>query len=347
MLSISGKRYKICKKIGSGTFGNVYSVLRDDNKKFAFKKFKKDALDLDVGVLREISILKMFQGNNQGVMKLLDIIILEDTIGIIMKEYMCDLRKLIINNDLRKSIKKKIFFKVLQTMNFLHSNDIIHRDIKPENILIDENYNPVIADYSLSKMFDENCKKETHTSKIATSGYRSPEVVQKISYNFKADSWSVGVVFYELFMGSLLNFDKDTDTILFLNKQTKNLKNTPLSNIIKGLLLINPKSRWSAEKALKNKFFKFTPPKIENKEKSNIINVTKTILEICMNFEYKKQVTLLSAQLYFNKTKCSAQSAVELACKIHETDPYDYISEEYPEEEMNILIGMDYNLFLI
>lgn len=346
MLSICGRSYKQIKEIGSGTFGIVYSVLRDDNKKFAFKKFKKDTLDLDIGVLREISILRMFQGNIDGVINLEDIIVLEDTIGIVMKEYIWDLSKLIENDILSKSQKKKIACKILQTVHFLHSHNIIHRDIKPENILLDENYNPVLADYSLSKLFYENSKKETHTSKFATCGYRSPEVISKKDYNLKVDSWSLGVVFYELFTGQILNFDKDIDSIKFLNIQKRRFKKTSLADLIKGLLIVNPNDRWSPRKALESDFFCYKPKNIHCDSNIKNIKVTKHVLEICKDLEYKKQFTPIAAQMYINKTQCSPYSAVELSFKINETEPYDYINEEYPEEELMILKRMNFNLFI-
>ena len=41
MQSTSGRFYKIGAELGSGTYGTVYSVTRDDGAHFAFKKFEK------------------------------------------------------------------------------------------------------------------------------------------------------------------------------------------------------------------------------------------------------------------------------------------------------------------
>jgi hypothetical protein len=38
MESLSGRKYEESKIIGNGTFGDVYTVLRDDGEEFAFKK---------------------------------------------------------------------------------------------------------------------------------------------------------------------------------------------------------------------------------------------------------------------------------------------------------------------
>ena len=71
MQSISGRIYEQGEKIGSGTFGSVYSVCRDDGESFAFKKFERTSSDLDLGAIREISILKIFQNSSDtGIIKL-------------------------------------------------------------------------------------------------------------------------------------------------------------------------------------------------------------------------------------------------------------------------------------
>ncbi|KAF8715399.1 hypothetical protein HU200_027042 [Digitaria exilis] len=55
---------------------------------------------------------------------------------------------------------------IARGLRFLHNKGIIHRDLKPHNVLLDENFNPKIADFDLMRM----CNKEkTHesTEKIA------------------------------------------------------------------------------------------------------------------------------------------------------------------------------------
>ena len=51
MQSTSGRFYEMGPKLGSGTYGTVYSVTRDDGAYFAFKKFEKSSCDLDIGAL--------------------------------------------------------------------------------------------------------------------------------------------------------------------------------------------------------------------------------------------------------------------------------------------------------
>ena len=45
----------------------------------------------------------------------------------------------------------KLIHTVLEAINHIHSNGVVHRDLKPDNIMVDENNEPKIIDFGLSK----------------------------------------------------------------------------------------------------------------------------------------------------------------------------------------------------
>ena len=352
MQSTSGRFYEMGSELGSGTYGTVYSVTREDGAYFAFKKFEKSSSELDIGALREISILSMIKNIPAEccLMKMEDIIVMDDedqTVGIIMKRYNTDLHDVLTKKNLGKKDCKRIALKLLEAVFFLHNNGIIHRDIKPENILLDDNLNPVLTDFTLSKVFTGVCTQGTHTGNIATVTYRAPEVVAKKPYGFPADVWSLGVVFYELFTGKQLVVEKDKEALDLLYKQVPKFKKGNIGTMLRGLLCFDPKERWSARHALESKVFgdiviqplQIWTPMINCK-------VGNDVKDMCENFEAEKRVTIMAAQTYINITKCSVHSAVELACKFYETDPISSGTDDFAEEEMMILKNMNYNLFI-
>lgn len=88
----------------------------------------------------------------------------------------------------------------------LHKNNIIHRDIKSHNIFYTwtvhssklPNY-LVLGDYGESKILAKDCFAKTCRG---TPAWIAPEVfeanINKVSYTFAADVWSLGMVLYEL-----------------------------------------------------------------------------------------------------------------------------------------------------
>lgn len=352
MQSESGRIYEMGLKLGSGTYGTVYSVTRDDGAFFAFKKFEKSEDDLDIGALREISILSMLKNipSQYCLMKMEDIIVMNDeeqTVGIIMKRYNTDLYNALTKKNLGKKDCEHIALKLLEAVVFLHDNGIIHRDIKPENILLDDDLNPVLTDFTLSKVFTGVCSEGTHTGNIATATYRAPEVVAKKPYGFPADAWSLGVVFYELFSEKQLVIEKDKEALELFYKEVPKFNQGKIWTMMSGLLCFDPTERWSARHALESKVFgDIVIQPCEIWTPINNFKVENDVEDMCENFQAEKIVTRMAAQTYINITKCSVHSAVELACKFYETDPISSETEDFAEEEMMILKNMNYNLFV-
>ncbi|KAG8643512.1 hypothetical protein MANES_11G043400v8 [Manihot esculenta] len=98
---------------------------------------------------------------------------------------------------------------------YLHKYGIIHRDIKTDNILLDNNLEPKIADFSLSK-FLPNTDNISHITSVlkGTNIYVDPEYssIQKVSA--KSDIYSFGVVLLELITGrKLIDQQQNLDII--------------------------------------------------------------------------------------------------------------------------------------
>ncbi|KAL1138460.1 hypothetical protein AAG570_008524 [Ranatra chinensis] len=93
----------------------------------------------------------------------------------------------------------KYLFQVCSAVEFCHRNMVIHRDIKPENILLDIEGNIKLSDFGWSIQVRNNTPVKTL---CGTLEYLAPEVIRRQGYSFETDNWSVGVLCYELLVGS-------------------------------------------------------------------------------------------------------------------------------------------------
>ena len=100
-------------------------------------------------------------------------------------------------------IRQKIAIGTARGLAYLHYGvdpAIIHRDIKPSNILLDDSFEPEVADFGLARF---NSQGMTHfsTGVAGTLGYVAPEYALYGKLTERSDVSSFGVVLLELLSG--------------------------------------------------------------------------------------------------------------------------------------------------
>lgn len=100
--------------------------------------------------------------------------------------------------------------RLAEAINFAHAHGVLHRDIKPANVLVNQYGRPMLADFNISfrSATEEESEDETFGGTLA---FMAPEHLDAFDPAGKAtpadvdeqsDLYSLGIVVYELLMGS-------------------------------------------------------------------------------------------------------------------------------------------------
>ncbi|KAM5576432.1 putative serine/threonine-protein kinase CST [Rosa sericea] len=106
-----------------------------------------------------------------------------------------------VEEPLSWDIRLKIAIGAARGLNFLHSIQITHRDVKPSNILLDEDYNTKLSDFSLAKWGSADGELDVSTGVCGTIGYIDPEYLRTGHVCVKSDVYSFGVLLLEILTG--------------------------------------------------------------------------------------------------------------------------------------------------
>lgn len=96
----------------------------------------------------------------------------------------------------------KTLLPIARALDYAHKQKMIHRDVKPSNILLTESGEPMLSDFGVAKILEEDATADiTGTGVgIGTPEYMAPEQAEK-SIDHRADIYSLGTVLYELVTG--------------------------------------------------------------------------------------------------------------------------------------------------
>ncbi|KAK6621420.1 hypothetical protein RUM44_001227 [Polyplax serrata] len=285
--------YKVIGRIGEGAHG---IVLKAKNRKtgelVALKRMLNNKGDdkIHLTLLREIKSLQ--QVKSTYVIKLLEVITNGPSVILVLELMAGGLSTVLtdVNNPLTIPQMKAYSRMLLSGCAHLHKQSIMHRDLKPANLLIGYDGILRIADLGQARLI----KGRPYSHQIGSRWYRAPELLYgSRKYTSAVDIWSIGCIIAEmincspLFAGESdieqlaivikslgspseenwpgMHLLPDYGKIAFPKSKGKSWKtlipDSPPGalDLIKSLLLYNPKERLSCEMALNHSFFHVEP----------------------------------------------------------------------------------------
>ena len=201
VFTISRSDFDFLTPIGRGALGKVWRVIHKRTKlQVAIKEFVKEEIssrDSLNAILTERIILSAL--SNPFIININ--FAFQDKkklyLGLDLK-LGGDLRYHMLRRKFNESEIKFIFACVLQSLEYVHSKNIIHKDIKPENIILDDKGYAFLTDFGTSTLY----KPENSNETSGTPGYMAPEVICRQNHSFCSDFFGLGVILYENIIGS-------------------------------------------------------------------------------------------------------------------------------------------------
>ncbi|XP_019185434.1 PREDICTED: cysteine-rich receptor-like protein kinase 2 [Ipomoea nil] len=204
-LKAATKGFSEENKLGQGGFGDVYKGTLKNGDVVAVKKLAMISSRAKADFETEVRLITNVHHRN--LIRLLGCSAKGEEL-LLVYEYMANASlDRYIYGDKRGMLNWKqrvnIILGTAMGLVYLHHQFhvcIIHRDIKSSNILLDDDFQPKIADFGLARLLPQN-QSHVSTKFAGTLGYTAPEYAIHGHLSEKVDIYSFGIVILEIISG--------------------------------------------------------------------------------------------------------------------------------------------------
>jgi hypothetical protein len=250
-----GGRYRIDALIGRGGMSDVYRgmdvVLQ---RQVAIKILTDRSEDLRKRFLREAQ--SMARLNHTNIVGVYDAAQNDGVSYIVMELVQGRTLATISPSELTVHTALRYILELLEALAFAHENNVVHRDVKPANIMVLSSGAIKVMDFGLSRRTSEMSSVTNAGEIVGTIAYLSPERFLGKIADARSDLYSVGVVMYEVFTGTVpfKNESDDLVAVIFahVNEPPAALRTinpavpAPIERIVLRLLEKDPERRYAS-----------------------------------------------------------------------------------------------------
>ncbi|TET73790.1 MAG: serine/threonine protein kinase [Candidatus Aminicenantes bacterium] len=221
--SMFAGRYQIIEELGRGGMGSVYKVLDTElGEKVALKLLKPEIASDNLVIERFRNELKFARKiTHKHVCRMFHLGRYENTPYITMEFVSGEDLKSTLRRVGHLSIGKTVYIakQACEGLAEAHKLGVVHRDLKPQNIMIDKKGHTHIMDFGIARSLKTK-GVTTAGMIIGTPDYMSPEQVEGVQVDHRADIYAMGVILYEMLTGDL-PFEGKTPLSVALKHKTE------------------------------------------------------------------------------------------------------------------------------
>lgn len=226
------EKYKIVRKLGSGTVGQVYEAIHSlIGHRVALKVLSREmALRRDgmMLLLHEARVANSIRHPN--IVQMMDLAQTRDGLLYLVMELLegVDLSRFMsLRGPMPRLDSLDISLQLCSGLAAAHAEGVYHRDLKPQNIFLVNPDDPVptvkILDFGLSKVSRPGTRSLWYTggnTPVGTPLYIAPELARlDKKADHRADVYSLGVLLYQLWTGRLPFDSPSIEEVLRMHKE--------------------------------------------------------------------------------------------------------------------------------
>ena len=201
-------RYKLTKKIGSGSFGSIYCA-EYDNKLYAIKfedKHRDNLLENEATIMSYLHCPGIPAVKSYGCSSDYNVLVME-----LMGKSLEDIFENLTVKKLSVRCVCNIGYQIIEILEFIHNKHVIHRDIKPDNFVLGRNDKKkyiYLLDFGLSKKY-RSSKTLKHYTLVknkhltGTARYASINALNGLTQSRRDDLEAVGYLLLYFLRGKL------------------------------------------------------------------------------------------------------------------------------------------------
>jgi CheY-like chemotaxis protein len=200
MTPLLGGRYEKLKKLGQGSFGEVWLV-RDTEElegprqyvaKIPFIRAANAKFRQEADICRRLS-------PHPGVVRQVDVLEDEDKVVLIQEHLSGQTLEDMLTEELPRPLVERLILQLIEVVAHAHQHRIMHRDIKPGNILVQPDGSLKLLDFGAAKALKD---KEMSSTMVGSRPFMAPEQIMGKSA-ILSDIWAIGVIMYMLYCEEL------------------------------------------------------------------------------------------------------------------------------------------------